>query len=248
MVLINKASQRRHFGHGAFQVDITYPGSNIPLSNDIGLLNLARVDHAVLKPGAFIGMHPHVNDEIFSYIKKGTMMHKDTFGQTVPIHAQNLMMMNAGKTIYHEESVPINQYNEDVEMLQIFIRPEATNLTPNVQFSSFTQAIDNQWRLLADHIDAPLRVRSEIQIWDIKLNHAEVSLPASIFKNSYYFIYVFKGELQVSNNKNLSTGDSIVTDDAIHWIKTDFYSEIVLFVLNKQARYTLDGMYSGYTR
>lgn len=50
------------------------------------------------------------------------------------------MLMNAVKSFYHEESVP----KEDVEMLQIFIRPEKSNMQPNVQFMKRDNKIINK--------------------------------------------------------------------------------------------------------
>lgn len=70
---------------------------------------LSRIDHALLNTGTLVGMHEHRNDEIFSYMWRGTMVHEDTSGDKTPISPERLMMMNAGSSFFHEESVPSGQ-------------------------------------------------------------------------------------------------------------------------------------------
>jgi len=81
---------------------------------------LSRVDHAFLDVGTVVSMHQHRNDEILSYMWQGLMV--------VELTPSRLMMMNAGRGFSHEESTP----SVPVEMLQIFIRPQATDLDPSV--------------------------------------------------------------------------------------------------------------------
>ena len=91
---------------------------------------LAIIDHAVMKKGLTIKMHEHVNDEILSYISTGVTHHKDSAGFEAPIARGKLMMMNAGESFWHEEKVK----EDEVEMLQIFVRPNETNLLQKFNF------------------------------------------------------------------------------------------------------------------
>ena len=60
------------------------------------------------------------------------------------------MLMKAGSGIYHEEG--IREDDETVEMLQIFIRPEADGLEPKIQFHKPDETYSlNTWRLLAGY-------------------------------------------------------------------------------------------------
>lgn len=47
------------------------------------------------------------------------MIHEDSAGHRIAIGPHKLMMMNAGRSFWHEESAPEGA----VEMLQIFVRP-----------------------------------------------------------------------------------------------------------------------------
>ncbi|MEJ7677960.1 MAG: pirin family protein [Segetibacter sp.] len=52
-------------------------------------------------------MHPHINDEILTYLRSGKVKHTDSEGFSEFIEPTRLMLMKAGKSFYHEEKVLI---------------------------------------------------------------------------------------------------------------------------------------------
>lgn len=248
MIIINKASERQRAGHGNFSINIVLPGRNAN-NEDLGFYNLGRFDDAHLKPGAFIGMHPHKNDEILTLMRSGTMLHKDSTGLQIAVTPQNLMLMNAGSGIFHEESIPIELYKEDVRLLQIFIRPEKENAEPQVQFANVGALIPNEWRLIAGSktSHAQLEIKSNILVYDLELENSTIQLPQPFFKNTAYFVYVFDGEINIGETK-LEKGDSIIIDDETNQLISNLKSTIICFIIDKDAVYTRNGMYSGMNR
>jgi redox-sensitive bicupin YhaK (pirin superfamily) len=248
MLTVNKASERQKAGHGNFSIQIVIPGRNME-NGDLGFYNLGRFDDAHLKPGAFIGMHPHRNDEILTLMRSGTMLHRDSTGKEVAVTPQNIMMMNAGSGIYHEESIPADRYEEDVRLLQIFIRPENEDNQPQVQFANAGELVPNQWRSVAglQKSNAPLEIKSNVLVYDIELEKSTVDLPKPFFKNTAYFLYVFDGEINISQT-TVEKGDSIITDDENILLQVGAKSTAVCFVIDKDAGYTKNGMYSGMRR
>jgi len=243
MIIINRAKQRQEFGRADFRIKSTFPGVNLKNPNDIGLAQLGRIDYSEINAGFVVKMHPHKNDEIFSYIRKGTMTHEDTNGNIVEIGANHLMMMNAGSGIYHEETVPKD--GENVEMIQIFIRPDADDLKPNVQFLKLESLNSvNNWRLVAgsNSSDAPLKINGEINVWD---NHITSSNELKVSENRIGFLYIFDGDVKVGN-EYLYKGDSVVLDENI---KIDVASsptaDLVYFEMDKNAKYSRSGPFSG---
>ncbi|NVO86718.1 pirin family protein [Hymenobacter terrestris] len=91
-----------------------------------------------MQSSVLVKMHEHRNDEILSYLRQGTLVHQDSTGQQAALTPTSLMMMNAGRGFWHEESIP--KGGEPIEMLQIFIRPHAANLEPQVACHSFPTA------------------------------------------------------------------------------------------------------------
>jgi redox-sensitive bicupin YhaK (pirin superfamily) len=101
---IFRAEQRTTHGQGSFHIERVKPGLAYANSKDPALGPLSGFDHATLGVGTVVKMHEHVNDEILSYMWKGTMLHEDKAGNIIPISRNKLMMMNAGKSFWHEES------------------------------------------------------------------------------------------------------------------------------------------------
>ena len=87
-----------------FAVEIIRPGLSFG-GGDSGLGAIGRIDRATVAPRHVIGMHPHRDDEILTYVRAGRMLHRDTVGNEEEITATRLMMMGAGHTFQHELQV-----------------------------------------------------------------------------------------------------------------------------------------------
>lgn len=109
MIHISKANKRRKLSRGSFTTRLLPLGRTIEDSDDHGFAQIGRLEHAKLEEGALVPMHLHQNEEILLYIRKGTMHHKDSDKNDIGIHSKNLMLMNAGSGIHHEEGVPMGE-------------------------------------------------------------------------------------------------------------------------------------------
>lgn len=154
---------------------------------------LSNIDHAFMSQGLTIKMHEHVDDEILSYVDKGISYHKDSAGHEVPIERGKLMVMNAGESFWHEEKVK----KDEVEMLQIFVRPEAENLEPKIQFHE--KPWDNKdWYVMVgpEGSDAPMTVRQNVYIMDAHLESGD-QLEIPEYPGLAPFLYVMHGEIEI---------------------------------------------------
>jgi len=232
--------------HGGFGIQILYPGLIRPQLKDTGFYTLGRIDHARINPGTLIPMHPHRDDEILTYLRSGKVKHLDSEGLTDIISNQKLMMMNAGATFFHEERVL--EEGGVLEGLQIFIRPEAASLKPQVQFHPLEDAYSrNQWRKMAGKgQEYPLQIRSNTWLMDVRLEKGEdILLPQPPAENAAFLFYVFNGEVQVTHEILITTGESVLIEKE-HPIFTALEtSDIVLFITQPDAVHFDGGMYSG---
>ncbi|KQT35813.1 hypothetical protein ASG22_01980 [Chryseobacterium sp. Leaf405] len=107
-------------------------------------------------------MHPHINDEILTYIRSGYVEHIDYEGIIANLDNKKLMLMKAGKIFQHEEE--IIDKGEPLEALQIFIRPKEKDLKPIVTFLDLeNDKSENQWRSIAlPSPESPLQFTSRI--------------------------------------------------------------------------------------
>jgi len=232
--------------HGGFGIQILYPGLILPERSDTGFSTIGRIDQARITPGTLIPMHPHKNDEILTYLRRGKVTHKDSEGHSAIISNQKLMMMNAGSRFSHEEKT----LEEDgtLEGLQIFIRPEIENLNPQVQFYQLSETSSiNQWRKIAGKgSDYPLQIRSNTWIMDMQLQKGEeVFLPELSIENTSLLFYVFSGEIQVNATIQLNSGESVLIENELPTFLALEITDIVLFITQTNAKHYDGGMYSG---
>lgn len=231
---------------GGFGIQILYPGLVRPQLNDSGYSTLGRIDHAGITPGTLIPMHPHRDDEILTYLRRGKVEHLDSVGHTGIIYNQKLMMMNAGAGFYHEETVL--EEAGVLEGLQIFIRPETAGLAPQVQFHQLKEIYSiNQWRKIAGKgVDYLLQIRSSTWIMDMRLLQDETAqLPGPPAEDTAFLLYVLDGKIQVNEDMFLAGGESLLIEHENPAFKSHTTSDIVLFITRTGAAHFDGGLYSG---
>ncbi len=104
-----------------------------PQHMGFGVLRVINDD--VVAPGAGFPPHAHRDMEIITHILSGVLEHKDSLGNGSLIRPGEAQCMSAGTGIRHSE------YNPDaknpVRLLQIWIEPHSTNLSPGYQQRDF---------------------------------------------------------------------------------------------------------------
>ena len=237
---IIKASKKRGHGNDVFHIEILYPGMALGLQ-DTGFLTIGRIDHASFRPPGLVPMHPHRDDEILSYMRSGQQIHKDTAGHIEHISGTYMMMMNAGKGVSHEEIA-----EGEIEMLQIFMRPAVDGLEPLVQFQKFESLYSqDQWRLVAGNApDAPLKLRVETNIFDIRLSKGNAIEIPQMDSGANHLLYNFNGRV-ILDGRELLKGDSLVFNSEHLEIEALEESDLVLFQITKDPQYSVKGMFSG---
>ncbi len=227
---------------GPFEITRVQPGDILgDETADSAFGPLAIIDHAVIKKGVIIKMHEHVNDEILSYVSTGVMHHKDSAGFKAPIARGKLMMMNAGTGFWHEETVKENE----VEMLQIFVRPTETDISPEIQFHDKPLA-NEDWYVLAGPVgsEAPLKIRQQVYILDAHPKAGE-ELKVPVYLNLTPFLYVMNGEITI---QNLKIGKKEAVTDLVNPLPklvANVDTTIILFFVDMNASMSLGGTISG---
>jgi quercetin 2,3-dioxygenase len=230
--------------HGPFQIRRMHPSAMLGNAADGGFGGLGLIDHANLSPGLTVGMHEHRNDEIISYLREGTMVHQDSTGATEEVRPNRLMVMNAGMGFSHEEHVP---GPANVRMLQIFVRPNAPDLTAGVQFVDLAETYSlNQWRLLSgpEGSGAPTTVRQMLMLHDVRLEAGRsIALPEQAGFDAW--LLVFAGDVKLEDTP-LVTNDAVAISGehglALHATAT---SDLVLFLVDRSAPTSRAGTLSG---
>lgn len=221
----------------------TYPGLAYGDSKDRGIAGLGCIDHSVVSPGFTVKMHEHKNDEILSYIRRGEVSHTDRRDHTEPVinSSTHLMLMNAGKSFWHEEKT---LGKDDLINMQIFVRPVKVDLEPKIQFHQFaSEKSEGTWRLIAgpERSVAPLKFRSEVTLYDTHLSQRSLLTPKLYGLTGY--LYMVSGRVSIDEYV-LSEGDGlIIKDEQVEISANDV--DILFFVLDESAAYSRAGTISG---
>jgi len=242
-VMLQKISNSRFLGHGP--IKILYPGTVVS-DHDTGIGSIGRIDHPEIHGNTVIKMHPHINDEILSYFRTGKAEHSDSEGFVKMIGKKTLMLMKAGRSFFHEEKI-IGE-GEALEGLQIFIRPGAKDLRPEVVFLELDEVHStNAWRLLASpNPETTFRFSSQTWLYDTRLSAGNsIALPALARENLTALLYIFQGAVKVNGNIDLEKKDSLLLKDEEITIEASKDTELVLFVTDEAGEIFKGGMYSG---
>ncbi len=80
MLRILRADPISRKDDGRFHLRRVRPGAILGRDADPAFGSLSIIDHANLDRGAIVHMHEHKDDEILSYVWRGTMVHEDSTG------------------------------------------------------------------------------------------------------------------------------------------------------------------------
>lgn len=217
---IVRANPEQLFEYGPFTVRRQRPGE--------ALSPLISVDLMSLKLDARIPMQQHQDEEVFTYLWRGSMQHQDSNGERTQLSAKRVMVVNAGDGVQYEESVPLYE----AELLQAVIRPAQQGGEAMTQVLERDQGImTNGWTELAgpEESDAPLELRQEVYIFDTLLerNH---TLDVPSIPGFVAYLTVLEGIIRVGDQR-LSRGDAVSGLDSSVEIVGDRDANLVCFLI-----------------
>ncbi|MEN4690845.1 pirin family protein [Pantoea agglomerans] len=217
---IVRANPEQLFEYGPFTVRRQRPGE--------ALSPLVSVDLMSLKLDARIPMQQHQDEEVFTYLWRGSMQHQDSNGERTQLSAKRVMVVNAGDGVQYEESVPLYE----AELLQAVIRPAQQGGEAMTQVLERDQGImTNGWTELAgpEESDAPLELRQEVYIFDTLLerNH---TLDVPSMPGFVAYLTVLEGIIRVGDQR-LGRGDAVSGLDSSIEIVGDWDANLVCFLV-----------------
>lgn len=239
---IMRANPTQLFAWGPFTIRRIRPGEIDPATGDRAFGPLAVIDHMQIESGSQIAMHQHVNDEILHYVWRGSMMHENQQGERTPLSAKKLMLMNAGRGVWHQESTPV----VNAEMLQVVIRPDEADGEGGVQFMARPDGIRaGEWTLLAGpQAEAPLALRQHLFVYDIQLSAHGVT-EAPYRPGLAQWLYVAEGEINLGGEQ-LEKGDAVsASQQPLPAIRASRDAILLCFQIDVAAKATRAGQIGG---
>lgn len=232
MIILRKSQARGHANHGWLDSYHTFSFASYYDPAHMGFSSLRVINDDRITPGAGFGTHGHNDMEIITYVLDGALEHKDSMGNGSVIFPGDVQRMSAGTGITHSE------YNasktEPAHLLQIWILPNQTGVTPSYEQTHFSEADKRgRLRLIAspDGRDGSVKIHQDASVYTTVL-YAGESISHVLMAGRKAYVHVARGEAQL-NGQPLADGDGArVIDEHSISFTTGSKAEILLFDLD----------------
>lgn len=232
MITVRKHSDRGHFNFGWLDTHHTFSFGSYFDRNHMNFRSLRVINQDRIEAGQGFGTHPHDNMEIFTYVTKGALAHKDSMGSEEVIREGDVQIMSAGTGITHSEYNHLQ--DSATHLYQIWIMPNQKNLTPRYEQRYFKpEEKHNTLKLIL----APTKQDNALIIHQDAYVYASVldTLTTLHFEpkpERYIWIQVVSGNITV-NDISAEAGDGIsISEERTLKITAVSDAELLLFDLN----------------
>lgn len=226
--------------HGDLRVVMHRPGAIVPGHGDHGYGPLAAVAESMLPSGGVLPMNEHRNDEIISWVPKGTMRHDDRKEGKRVVDADHLLVMNTGSRMTHSERTL--ESDPDLRMLQVFVRPSGLELEPVIQHGELVPSGPDGWRALVgpEGEDAPFYVRNAVEMHDGRFAAGStVALPRR--KGWHRYLFVYEGRVTIEKVTLGASGTALIPTDTELKLTVDEDAVLAHFLVDPRAKVTRAG-------
>ena len=148
-----------------------------------------------IQPQTGFPMHSHQNMEIITYIRQGSITHKDNIGNVGEIKSGQIQVMSAGSGITHSE---YNLSNEQTLLFQIWIEPNQYNVNPRWENINLKNNSQDSIEVLASgeekykNSDIP-KIYQDASV--IRINGSQGLLNYKSSKNRHFYFVLSKGKI-----------------------------------------------------
>ena len=181
-----------------------------------------------IKPQTGFPMHSHQNMEIITYIRQGSISHKDNIGNAGEIKSGQIQVMSAGSGITHSE---YNLSSEETLLFQIWIEPNQFDIKPRWKNIDLKDEFDESVEILASgekkykNSDI-LKIYQDASI--VRINGSQGSLNYKLDKKRHVYFVLSKGKIFIDETE-INERDGIYIN-GLNEINFDFKktTEIIL--------------------
>ncbi|HZI12547.1 MAG TPA: pirin family protein [Myxococcus sp.] len=211
MIYVRAAEERGHANHGWLDTHHTFSFANYHDPDFMGFRALRVINEDFVAAQRGFGMHPHRDMEIITYVLGGAVEHRDSMGTRAVIKPGEVQRMSAGTGVLHSE---MNNFNEQLHMLQIWLLPERQGLKPGYEQKAFDmKERQGRFRVVAspDGRDGSLTVHQDVVLHSTLLGGGEKAEHA-LAPGRHAWLQVARGSGTL-NGVTVKAGDGVAVSE-----------------------------------
>jgi redox-sensitive bicupin YhaK (pirin superfamily) len=194
--------------------------------------NLIVLNDDEIAPHTGFGLHHHENVEIVSYLREGTVTHRDDQGSIGKTHAGDVQVMSAGTGIRHSEE---NEEDVPIRLFQIWLKPSAAGGIPQWGNKPFPKA-DRAGAFVplasGRNAEGALPIRTDAEVYGALLQ-AGARASFSFRKGDAGYLVPATGEVEVGMVKVGAREGLVIENEKMVAINALRDSELILVVTAK---------------
>jgi len=209
MIDVRPSEERGPANHGWLQSRHTFSFASYYDEKYMGVSALRVINDDKVAPSAGFSTHSHRDMEIISFVKNGTIEHKDSMGNIEILPAGEFQLMSAGTGVTHSEYNPSD--TDSLEFLQIWIEPNVKDVKPGYQQKRFNDTTGLQLVVSPDGENGSLSVHQDAYLYHLRLKEGQNDQHAIEASRTVY-IHIVSGSIEVEGI-TLTDGDGATIRD-----------------------------------
>ena len=230
-ITLRPSQARGHADHGWLDSWHTFSFADYYDPAHRNFRTLRVINEDFIAAGQGFGTHPHRDMEIFSYLLEGALEHRDSMGNGRILRPGQIQLMSAGRGVTHSEFNPSNA--ERAHLLQIWIVPNAKNLTPSYTEWHPRPESEREAKVLVispDGRDASATIHQDADIYRLRIARGE-AVTHELRAGRGLWLQMMRGAVTL-NDAVLNVGDGASSEAAGRFeIRAGEDAEALLFDL-----------------
>ena len=194
--------------------------------------NLIVLNDDEIAPRTGFGLHHHENVEIVSYLREGTVTHRDDQGNLGKTYAGHVQVMSAGTGIRHSEQ---NDEDVPIRLFQVWLKPSATGGIPrwgNKPFPKKDRAGVFVPLASGRNAEGALPIRTDAEVYGVLLR-AGANTSYSFRKGDAGYLVPATGQVEVNEVQVHAREGLVIENEDTIAIRALTDSELILVVTAK---------------
>jgi redox-sensitive bicupin YhaK (pirin superfamily) len=205
--ILRRSEERGFADHGWLKSWHSFSFANYDDVRYRGFRCLRVINQDIIAPRGGFPTHPHRNMEIFTYMLKGSLQHRDSMGNGAVLRPGEIQVMSAGSGVTHSEFNP--SADEEARLLQIWIEPRQPGLRPRYsewQPQAGHESLSKLLIISGDGREGSAMIAQDASVYRLRFKAGE-ELTHELGQGRGCWLQVITGSLRLGDH-SLGAGDA----------------------------------------